>query len=261
MHANVFCSVSSIRQGNEKIRLHFFNADGAILDSSLNRQSYIKGQPYLSNAERGVIFPGINCRYFKDGINDTIYAIDTSIKPKPIYLLNLGKYQMPYEIFSNSLEDFSKKCFDYIILNQILENENYLFMIFEFGKHFPFKNVDEIPVSVFGTTLTSRNTNVAAIYDKRTSTFTLLDGENGMGFSNDIDGGISFWPSFIDHYNNEMYTWKNAFEIIDKCNEISESNIKSKDKNAYKNFKSFAAGLEANGNPVIIKVTGLLKSQ
>jgi hypothetical protein len=82
------------------------------------------------------------------------------------------------------------------------------------------------------------------IYDKSSSTFTILKDD---GFTNDIDGGMTFWPKKIIS-DNLMIDYADAFDLI--------SYIKNKDQTENRNqtgqLKDIVNRLTETSNPVII---------
>ncbi|MBN2813362.1 MAG: 6-bladed beta-propeller [Bacteroidales bacterium] len=255
---NKFVSILPIFKGNEKNRLYFFDSNGLILDSSSNRISYIKKEPFFSQAEMGQIIYGFDRIHFKDGINDTLYYIDENLKIVPEYLLKFGKFKIPPEVFNNSLIDYSQKASEYISITDITDSENFLFITFDFHNHYPFENITKENIYVFGRSLPINETRVAVVFNKKTLSLTLLKGNSWLGFNNDIDGGLPFWPSFIDHKKNEMYSWFNAFEIINFFNEEHTHKGPYTDSVAHQRLIKLVKDLKTTDNPVIVKVTGLI---
>ena len=78
-----------------------------------------------------------------------------------------------------------------------------------------------------------------------TSEFTVL---NNNSFTNDIDGGISFWPEVVIN-DSLLVGFADAFDLIKSYNEHSTSDTKSaKLENVIKN-------LSETSNPVIMILT------
>jgi hypothetical protein len=80
-----------------------------------------------------------------------------------------------------------------------------------------------------------------------------------LGFINDIDGGLPFWPDFIDQDKNEMYSWFHAYEIINYLDFDYTHRDQHIDTVAYQRLRQLVKNLKTTNNPVIVKVTGMLK--
>lgn len=256
---NQFVSVRPILKGNEKTRLYFFNSKGLILDSSRNRVSYFKKEPFFSQAETGKIIYGYDRTYFKDGINDTLYFIDENLKIAPAYLFYMGKFKMPTEVLNNSLIEYSKRASDYVFITNMIDSKQFFFITFDFHNHYPFENLTNENINVFGRSFPVNETRVAAVFNKKTLSLTLLKGGERLGFINDIDGGLPFWPDFIDQDKNEMYSWFHAYEIINYLDFDYIHRDQHIDTVAYKRLRQLVKNFKTTNNPVIVKVTGMLK--
>lgn len=252
----IFCHKELIFKATELNKLYFFNTYGEILDSFGNRQPYERKLEFLFVPEQPQLYHGCDFMFFRDGFNDTIYKIDPDLKISPIYRINFGKYKLPLDAIKNIVDVRENPFQDYIFLNDILENRTFLFMNFDFGKHYPSENAKEEYVSVFGQDIKTRNSIVTAIYNKKKFVFTLLYGEKVFGFINDIDGGLSFWPAYIDHHNNAMYAWIDAFEFVHMLSEKQNRGYTYIDSAANVKLKQLTQSLKEFDNPIIIKVIG-----
>lgn len=80
-----------------------------------------------------------------------------------------------------------------------------------------------------------------------------------MGFRNDIDGGLSFWPTYIDTETNEMYTWVDDYDYVNMFGERQSRNYSCTDSKSHMKLKQAITRLNPMGNPVIVKVTPKLE--
>ncbi|HLO58631.1 MAG TPA: 6-bladed beta-propeller [Bacteroidales bacterium] len=254
---NVYCSIINIRTGKEKVRLYYFDDRGILIDSTSNRISYIKREHFYSGAERGKLVPAKSHFLFKDGVNDTIYLIDSTLNSIPYFRIDLGDYKMPYKTFDNTLQEYSKASLKYITLFDVMESDSFLFLNFNFNNHYPFNYGKESLVKVFGKIMILHDQNVAALYNKQKCTLTLLNGENGFGFINDIDGGMPFWPSYIELISGEMYSWVNAFDFYDYMKSLETAKDTIRDKEAHARLNTLMENFDAAGNPIIIKISAI----
>ena len=83
------------------------------------------------------------------------------------------------------------------------------------------------------------------IYDKLTRTTKLLkypEDDYFAGFTNDIDGGMPFWPT--KHIGNKLYQFVDAGTFIEMSEKYNSPRM-----------KEIAATLTENSNPVMIEAT------
>jgi hypothetical protein len=74
-----------------------------------------------------------------------------------------------------------------------------------------------------------------------------------VGVYNDIDGGPSFFPGWDNEKGHSFVRLFNAIDLIDYQKESSKS-ILVKDTVAARKFRSMAAALNENSNPVVMLV-------
>lgn len=82
------------------------------------------------------------------------------------------------------------------------------------------------------------------VYDKLTSKFTIL---KNNGFTNDIDGGISFWPETIIN-DSLMIDFADAFDLI----KYSKDKNNSENREQTSPLEDVIKNLTESSNPVII---------
>ncbi|MBE6229415.1 MAG: 6-bladed beta-propeller [Bacteroidales bacterium] len=155
-------------------------------------------------------------RMYRENNSDTIRCLNpTTFEPHNYYLLkgnDEGVFMHKFSFMEN--ED--------IIFMEVLKSANY------------FPDLDENSPRKF-----------PLIYDKSKSAARALvpDQESGtMGFVNDLDGGIPFWPSYIS--GNKMFRLIDAEEFIELAAKSSSAKM-----------KSVAENLNDESNPVLVIVT------
>ena len=136
--------------------------------------------------------------YFKgDMSNDTIWKI-SGISAEPYAFIDMGKYKMPveYEPWYSSMDTYLSNCERYWSVCSMVEGENHFFLLSNWrGYSKREKSFGEFKYMV---------------YDKEMKkTFSVKD-ENGMGFTDDFNGGPPIWPRLAsgDYYMNTIEAHK-----------------------------------------------------
>ncbi|QGY46983.1 6-bladed beta-propeller [Maribellus comscasis] len=167
---------------------------------------------------------------FYEGLNDTVYNFK-DFKLEPVYIFDLGKYKGPFEEMTTK---FFKEIPGYILLVSFWETQKYL---------------------LFGFLYNGKSQR--GFYDKTEGKFYRLTPAEDIqeGIINDIDGGLSFWPSHsVEHSDREWIYWFDAIELKQKLTEeylgISEAKYLGKKEN----LKRFMKGLLVDDNPIIFEV-------
>jgi len=172
-----------------------------------------------------------------NGNNKYVIGIDKDLSVDTVFIINYGKYnamndnsEMRYLPYSSYLWRYS----------DIIESDNYLFMIFHVGSlsKKPYKMFNPIGKEFI-------NPNSCAFFNKNTGGFTFLDQPeiNQIGFVDDIEGGPAIWPKYVSS-DNYLISFIPAEEFIAhaKSHQVSEK------------FKTIADGLKVTDNPVFVKV-------
>ena len=82
------------------------------------------------------------------------------------------------------------------------------------------------------------------VFNKSSSTFSIL---KDKGFTNDIDGGLTFWPKKIIN-DNLMLDWVDAFKLI----QYSKEKIQDDSKAKTSQLNELVKQLNETSNPVLI---------
>jgi hypothetical protein len=235
-------STRFVLSDTNKIMLYPFNLPGNMIERSyswyltdLNGINILK----IPNYFKRVHSPGMlireaplysfdnNFHFMEYGI-DTLYFIRNS-KPEPYAIFNLGNMKMDHDlaISASDRTDILKRLEQKLRISSILENTEYLFFRLNWGYS---------------------DSSICAIFNKKTLTATFLK-ENG--FSNDIDGGLTFWPEYLLN-DSILVDCKDPFDFLKNSNRTNK--IKVKDKNAEKlnPFGTLINNLTETSNPVLI---------
>lgn len=159
---------------------------------------------------------------------DTLYTVKKD-KLEPYAIFNLGQIKMdPNVIFPRpgSLQEISNQLKDKLCMNNVKENKNFIFIKLEYGLSDSSKNL---------------------IFNKQTSEITSLENN---GFTNDLDGGIPFWPKYIysDSILVDFYDASSFLNIIGK-RDYEQQKVKYGDK--YIQVDKLANILDNLANPVL----------
>ena len=158
------------------------------------------------------------------GQGDTIYSFKNVYNnhslshKKAIYVIDYGKYRLNY-----NLENSDDKPVIFLA-EKSLESGSFVILGFRFQ---------------------SSDFECFILYDKtEDKTYAIKsDSKSGdIGFINDLDNGIVFWPVAV--YDNKMYQLVNAIDFI----EVAEKSTSAK-------MKEVAAQLTEESNPVVVEVT------
>ena len=211
--------------GNNINQLLFFNRE-KLIDSIPNYHLFSLEYVAFNIISYENIFYRYNeSAYYKNLFNDTLFRINKT-KIEPAWIFDLGNLQPLYHLRKDprTLDDELKK---FIQIRSIFEVDSYLF----FSQK--YYNAD----SVF-------------LYNKKTHQTVLLDcqKEYNKGFFNDIDGGLSFWPSYVNS-QQELICINEAFDLKEKFN-YSQQNVKN--RNAHEKLKKIVTDIRDEDNPIIV---------
>jgi len=212
--------------GNNTNQLMFFNRE-KMIDSIPNYNQFSLESNHMVVISNEITFYRYNeSAYYKNLFNDTLFKIvKTGIEPA--WIFDLGNLQPPYYLRKNP-RTLGKELNNYSQIHSIFEVDSYLF----FSQY--YYNAD----SVF-------------LHDKNTHQTVLLDcgKERNKGFFNDIDGGLSFWPSYVNS-QQELICVYEAFDFKENFNYSPQKVIKNAD--ALEKFKKIATNIKEEDNPIII---------
>lgn len=149
-----------------------------------------------------------NHLYVKEYFNDTIFEIRKPHDLYPKYVFELGE-KVPQDLRGQT-EKLHRQLSQYLVHSSSQETKNHLFSIFEYD--------DKIYTGIF---------------DKKKQVLTIVDRQDStpFGLENDINGGIPFWPRYIN-FSGEMVNWMDAdrfFEYQEKHNLKTLPNLNEED--------------------------------
>ena len=175
--------------------------------------------------------------FFKDMYTDTVYTVSDELKIVPSYYVNLGKYKIPESRrLYVGLKAKMKLLKEYLWAN-VQESDKYVFINAE--------------------SYVNSGGKYLLLYNKENSSgFVVSDSPNKFsGFTNDIDGGLDFWPGAI-YADQYMYLTIQAYEFIEATTEALKHNKKDIiNPEKQKQLKNFVNGLSDEDNPVVMVVT------
>lgn len=177
----------------------------------------------LPRTNRGLIVP-VSPLYMHDGTPhfmefgiDTLYNYGNNEK-KPYAIFNLGNLKFPPDPTMSEVPQINGK----IWINEIRETKKLFF------------------VNIWRD-LSDSISN--CIFDKSSASFSIL--KNG-GFTNDIDGGMAFWPKKIIN-DNLMLDYVDAFNLIKTTKKIQKNNNEQTSQ-----LNNLMTQLSETSNPVLI---------
>jgi hypothetical protein len=162
--------------------------------------------------------------HFKEYGIDTLYFINNSTK-EPYAIFNMGNLRIdPYPV------DFDmEKVSDKIWVYKIFEDRNNFYL-----------NVSK------GWT----NTFYHCIYNKKKSeTITLKEN----GFINDIDGGMNFWPQYVNS-DTTLISYIEAYEFLAFLNNKLANGTDSTENDKLVHWRTLKSQLTETSNPIVMIV-------
>ncbi|MBA7551085.1 hypothetical protein ES705_43620 [subsurface metagenome] len=178
---------------------------------------------------------------------DTVYAL-THHSIETRYILNSGKYKAPANIifgFSPNMgarKRMSEEKYNYIIhLLAPIETREYLFLHFSLKGYMYLAAFNKFKgeTTVFRKKGIVRYGVVVNVYD--------------IGFKNDLDGGLDFYPRWINLKGDVWIAAYNSFELKSELTKSRQShNAKYPEK--HKSLIQLANKLNETDNPVLVIV-------
>jgi len=171
-----------------------------------------------------------NILHFKQYTVDTLYTLENE-KPKPYAIFKLGKSKLDPNIMFDgrnpNVAQMIKEIANYFEISKILENENYL-----------FTNI------AFGVADSSKH----CIFNKQSAETTIIE---DVGFKNDIDAGIRFWPKYI--YNDSiLIDYVDAFKFLSMLKNGESNSSKGEANNRIDKLEILKMNLTESSNPILI---------
>lgn len=169
-----------------------------------------------------------NVLTIKQEYNDTVFRLIQPDRLLPVFILDFGSYKCNYSDGFNPNFDLSEK----FMIKSIHESTNYLFIRYT-------QNHDS-PLNRKNKTVKFYNT----IFYKKESKLYHQSGSSLLpkGITNDIDGGLPFWPEFITQ-QGEMMRLVSGKALKDYMNSSSFKSSNISEENRQKQI-SMISGLK-----------------
>jgi len=220
------------------------NDSASLIIKEYPKYIHLKKEVLFSNSFEGAIIYRFmdEIRFYKRTINDTIFSIGQDMEMREVFIFDLGKYQMPYNLYANPVgREVMRK---YITPLQIRESYDYLFLEFGFGSIAPEPYEYTYIEHRTGEPRTLQSTSVYAVFDKNTKQLTLMKQpvKEKQGFKNDIDEGPILWPKYISR-NDELVTFISAEEFLQHVAEMKSPSPK---------LSELAKRIIPDDNPIVV---------
>lgn len=182
----------------------------------------------------GLIFNFIPLYKYKESVrfmdygNDTLFTFTEKGDKMPYAICNLGsmKREVNTSGFNEQkMEALSSK----LLVDRICEDDQFIYITLQWG------------VS---------NKHQYILFNKKTGSLSNL---GNQGFVNDIDGGIPFFPRFIEEDGTKVM-WMQAEDFIETMKSTDKQNPQNADDKKFFKTKEFISNLNADDNPIFITV-------
>jgi len=177
--------------------------------------------------------------YLKEQFNDTLFSLNKNHELVPQYTFNLGNLKMPSDVRADFFV-WTKKMNDYVIVNEIFQTPDNLFLNVNLGKR--------------------GSSKILGIFNKKSKEFIFCQpskSENPLsesGLINDIDAGPRFFPEKMIN-DNTMAMMVDAKQLKDHVKSIGFKNNSPKFPDKKKQLEDLANKLTEFDNPILILVT------
>lgn len=205
--------------------LSFTESEVYITDNEGNITNSIINHSRLNNNTQSIGYVNLYRRNeqikYMYNFRDTLYSITENSIRRPSVIFKLENSINRDNIIMNPFDNSRSVLHDFIWVQRITENDNYVFITMQKGFSAEQSDVRHLLYDITNSSLSSTT-----------------------GFVNDIDAGMPFWPQFsientlIDHYQ--------PHQIID----YYESTIGT--VNHSESFVNFVKKLKENDNPVLV---------
>jgi len=241
--------------GSEEYRIALIDNNGEILQKYANTTFYPSFRNYCIYQRPATFYNHNDNIYFKQLLNDTIYQLNND-HLDPIYLFDLGAYGFSFEYYALPWELFREKLADGITIEYLFETRDYIFVIMNFWRNYPFafyRKNDHRPSGL-------DQYMILGLFNKTNDEFFLVAPSNvdhqiePTGIKNDIDGGINFMPRYAVN-DTLLVSWFEAYELKMYVASEAFKNSNPKYPEKKKELEELAAGLDENDNPVLMLVT------
>ena len=168
--------------------------------------------------------------HFKQYTVDTLYTLENE-KPKPYAIYKLGKSKLDPNIMFDgrnpNVAEMIKEIANFFEISKILESENYLFTNIAFGV---------------------ADSSKYCVFNKKSAETTIIE---DVGFKNDIDGGIRFWPKYI-YNDNILIDYVDAFKFLTMLKNGESNSLKEEGTYRTDQLEILKKNLTESSNPVLI---------
>lgn len=157
--------------GNRKYGLQVSTWSGNVLKKfpATNNFEWDKHMEYQIGYPDEILFHRYKGHvYFQEFTSDTIFRLNERLESEPVYVVGKGD-QIPMPELRNTLEQ-KEKLKRLIKFEYTMETDRYLLM------------------------MGNRWNHQACIYDKQTGKTIRIESEEPIGFTNDLNGFLPFWP-------------------------------------------------------------------
>ena len=250
--------------GQIEYKALLMNKHGKIKQSYKNWILFDRERPTESGIEQDAYFYWFNGElFYKDGNNDTLFALNNQYQLEPRYTFNLGKFKEPLSergkpMLKRAMSDDRMK---YMYLNSAYQTLDYLFVNCSFGNKFPAKRLTpaQFPIPTMNP-IWYNTTNALGIYNKTTCELFFCkptSTDNPLftsGIYNDIDAGPRFFPK-AQVNDSTMVMWIEAKQLKDHVasNDFKNNTVKYSEKK--KKLEELTKNLSEYDNPVLMFVT------
>jgi len=249
------------RSGMEKYKAVLFNGDGKSYLSFKNTLVLKKyGRATTDLESIASIYQHNGKVYFKELLNDTIFALNDDYLMRPVYSIILGNYRQPNSERELPLMEMLKHINKYIFINSIYEISQYLFLECNFGDLTPARRPKPIILKEYGVLSAHYLVGMLGIFNKLSGELVFAqpassdDRLTNSGLYNDFDGGPNFFPKKMVN-DSTLSMWVDAYQL--KAHVASETfkNATPKYPEKKKELEKLANSLSDNDNPVLILCT------
>ena len=245
------------KNGKEENKAVIFSDKGEVIKLFqnwifLNRDKIL----YSSRENQASIYQLNGKTYFKEVINDTLFALNENLNLDAVYYFHLGKYGEPIE--NRELFETKLNPDNYIHVVNVYESGAYIFMDCFFGQYSPVKRDKPVGEGIFLSEYYTHS--VLGVFDKKKEELVFAEPypiDNhylNKGLINDFDGGLKFYPQVMIN-DTTLAMWIDAYIIK---NHVASEMFKTstpKYPEKKKKFEELAASIDGNDNPVLMLVS------
>jgi len=244
---DLFCA-NVYNTGKESYRFIIFSSDGEIVKLFPNYIHFeTVNTSYFYTTRNGEchIFCYDEQIYFKELLCDTLFKITDQLELVPEIILDL-----PGEKTPTSMRGQTVRLLDFTI-NNIYKYENYLLLNSRTSHYLYDMNNNQLTMIKHDHSIInkiSRNLPDGAVRAYETPFY---------GFTNDIDGGLAFYPkdSYRIQNDKKFVSAYHSHELKNFLTDDYLSSRKIKDLEAHKRLKKLLAELDEDDNPVLMIAT------